>query len=150
MHMSGSDFDKADKLSRGRARMLFVVAIIFMTQQGAFFSDAGDAVRTVDTVKIGAWVILSAVILAALVTGGMWIQPRRIRELANDELTRAHRDKALRLGFVNAMLTCLLLYVLSLATRIEAREAIHVITTVGLASALVSFAFMERRALQDA
>ena len=148
--MPSSDFDKADQLSRRRARMLFVVAIIFMTQQGAFFSEAGDAVRTVDTVKIGAWVVLSGVILAALLTGGMWLQPRRIRELANDEVTRAHRDKALRLGFVNAMLTCLLLYVLSMVTRVEAREAIHIITTVGLASALVSFAFMERQALRDA
>ena len=148
--MSESDFDKADKLSGRRARMLFVVAIIFITQQGAFFSEAGDAARTVGTVKIGAWVVLSAVILAALVTGGMWLQPRKIRELANDEVTRAHRDKALRLGFINAMLTCLLLYVISMVTRVEAREAIHVITTVGLASALVSFAFMERQALRDA
>ena len=146
--MADSDYDKADKLSRQRARMWFVVAIIFITQQGAFFSEG--AARTVDTVKIGAWFVLSAIILAALVTGGMWLHPRKIRELANDELTRAHRDKALRLGFVNAMLTCLLLYVLSMVTRVEAREAIHVITTVGLASALVSFAFMERQALRDA
>ena len=147
--MPDPDFAKADRLSRRRARMLFAVAIIFIAQQGAFVSEAADPVRTVDTVKIGAWVVLSAVILAALVTGGMWIYPRRVRDLANDELTRSHRDKALRLGFVNAMVTCLLFYLLSLATEFEAREAIHIITTVGLASALLSFAFLERRALAD-
>ena len=144
-----SDFSKAEKLSRRRARMLFVVAIIFIAQQGSFFADPGDPARAVGTVKIGAWVVLSAVILAALVTGGAWIYPKHIRDLANDELTRAHRDKALRLGFINAMITCLLLYVLSTFSPVDAREAIHVITTVGLASALLSFAVMERQAMRD-
>ena len=72
-----------------------------------------------------------------------------MRELANDELTRAHRDKALRLGFANAMVTCLLLYLLSMVKHFEARDAIHIITTVGLSSALLSFAFMEKRAHAD-
>ncbi len=147
--MPDPDFAKADQLSRRRARVLFVVAIIFIAQQGAFLSDAADTMRTVDSVKIGAWVVLSAVILATLVTGGMWVYSRRVRDLANDELTRSHRDKALRLGFVNAMVTCLFLYLLSLVTAFEAREAIHIITTVGLASALLSFAFLERRSLAD-
>jgi len=103
----------------------------------------------VDHVRIGAWFVLSAVLLLALVNGGAWIYPKRVRELANDESTRAHRDKALKLGFINAMVTCLFLYLVSMVSRVEAREAIHVITTVGLASALLSFGIMERQALKD-
>ena len=143
-----SDAEAAEKLSRGRARMLPLMAILLITQQGAYFSQS-EADRLVDNVRIGAWFVLSAVLLVALVNGGAWIYPKRIRDLANDESTRAHRDRALRLGFVNAMVTCLFLYLVSMATRVEAREAIHVITTVGLASALLSFGILERQALKD-
>jgi hypothetical protein len=143
--MSNTDFEQAERLSRKRARMLAAVAIIFIAQQGAFMAEPDAVVRTVDHVKVGAWVILSAVILAALITGGMWIYPRRIRDLANDESTRANRDRALRLGFVTAMVSCLILYVLSAATDVGTREAIHIIATVGLATALLRFAFLERQ-----
>ena len=143
-----SDTEAAEKLSRGRARMLPVMAILLITQQGAYFSQS-QAERLVDHVRIGAWFVLSAVLLLALANGGAWIYPKRVRDLANDESTRAHRDKALKLGFINAMVTCLFLYLISMVTRVEAREAIHVITTVGLASALLSFGIMERQALKD-
>ena len=143
-----SDAEAAEKLSRGRARMLPLLAILLITQQGAYFSQS-EADRLVDNVRVGAWFVLSAVLLVALVNGGAWIYPKRIRDLANDESTRAHRDRALRLGFINTMVTCLFLYLVSMATRVEAREAIHVITTVGLASALLSFGILERQALKD-
>ena len=141
-----TDAEAAEKLSRSRARMLPILAILLITQQGAYFSQSD---RLVDHVRIGAWFVLTAVVLIALVTGGAWIYPKRVRDLANDESTRVHRDKALKLGFINAMVTCLFLYLVSMATRVEAREAIHVITTVGLASALLSFGIMERQALKD-
>ena len=148
--MSSSDFEQAEKLSRRRSRMLSAVAIIFVAQQGAFMVEPDTVTRAVDHVKIGAWVLLSAVILAALLTGGMWIYPRRVRELANDESTKVNRDRALRLGFTTAMVTCLVLYLLTIFTKVGAREAIHVIATVGLATALVRFAFLERQAQLDA
>ena len=148
--MSSADFEQAERLSRKRSRMLAAVAIIFIAQQGAFIAEPETVVRTVDHVKVGAWVVLSAVILAALVTGGMWIYPRRIRDLANDESTKANRDRALRLGFVTAMISCLALYVLSTATEVGVRQAIHIIATVGLATALLRFAFLERQDQRDA
>jgi hypothetical protein len=35
-------------------------------------------------------------------------------------------------------------------TPVPGRDAIHIVTTVGLASALISFAALERRALRNA
>ena len=143
-----TDAQQADRLVRRRSRMLPVLAILLMTQQGAFLSSANDG-RAVDHVKIAAWVVMAAVVLLALVTGGGWIFPKRVRDLANDESTQLHRLQAMRLGFINAMLTCFLLYVLGMFTPVPGRDAIHIVTTVGLASALISFAALERRALRD-
>ena len=144
-----SDFEAAERLSARRTRMLPILAILLITQQAAFFTQPAASDRTVDHVKVGAWLVLSAVILLALITGGGWIHPKRIRDLANDETTQVHRLKALRTGFIAAMLACLTLYLLTFVERVEAREAIHIVTTAGLTAALLSFAFMERRASRD-
>ena len=52
--------EQADFLSRRRARMLPLLAAIYLTQQASFFL-AGDGDRTVDHVKVGAWLLLSLV-----------------------------------------------------------------------------------------
>jgi predicted permease len=141
--------EKAEYLTRQRARMLPVLAILLITQQGAFLSSTDDG-RTVDHVKIAAWVVMAAIVLLALMTGGGWAFPKQVRDLANDESTQLHRLRAMRLGFINAMLTCFLLYVLGMFTPVPGRDAVHIVTTVGLASALISFAALERRALRNA
>ena len=143
-----SDFEAAERLSARRTRMLPMLAILLITQQGAFFASSGGD-RTVDHVKVSAWLVMSAVILLALLTGGGWIYPKRVRDLANDEGTQVNRLNALRTGFVASMVACLALYFLSFFEQIQVREAIHIVTTAGLAAALVSFAFMERRAARD-
>jgi uncharacterized iron-regulated membrane protein len=129
--------------------MLPLLAILLITQQGAFFTQNAGGDRTVDHVKVSAWLVMSAVILLALVTGGGWIYPKRVRDLANDEATQVNRLKALRTGFIAAMLACLALYFITFVEEVQVREAIHIVTTVGLTAALLSFAFMERRAARD-
>ena len=145
----GSDVEVADRLSRRRARMLPFLAVIFLTQQAAYFSDrfegAGGAMRTVDHVKIGAWLLLSAVLLLALTTGGFWFKSRSVRALLDDEVTRANRASALQLGFVVTMIAAFAIYVLLPVEPMSARDAIHLIVTVGIATALVRFGMLERR-----
>ena len=143
-----SPVERADRLSRSRARMLPVLAILLITQPGAFLSDAGQAaaVQAVDVVKLSAWVVMAAVILLFLVTGGGWIQSREVRALLNDESTRANRTAALVAGFVVAMATAIVCYVVAVYEPTPARTAIHVIVTTGLAAALFRFAALERRA----
>ena len=142
---------KAERLSRRRARALPIVAVVFLSQQAAYFSgaSAGRGERTVDHVQTGAWLILSVVLLLVLVNGGGWIYSRAVRDLANDESTRAHRDAAFRIGFIASMAGCIGLYVVSLLEPLDGRDAIHFVMTIGLAAALLRFGFLERRALKD-
>lgn len=145
-----SNVELAERLSRKRARMLPFLAIIYITQQASFFAaDAPDGVRPVDHVKIGAWLVLSLVLLLALVTNGFWLQRPEIRALMNDESTRANRASAMTTGFIFAMAGGMALYFLIQLEPVTARVAIHIILSLGLGAALVRFGMLERRAHRD-
>jgi len=147
--MTASDIENADRLSRRRARMLPMLAVIFIFQQLAYFSEPDAGMRAVDHVKIGAWVLLSIVLLLALATGGSWFRPKAVRELMDDEITRANRADAFRLAFFMSMGGAIALYFVSLFDPMSGREAIHLIMTIGIASALIRFGMLERRAHKD-
>jgi len=145
-----SDVEVADQLSRRRARMLPMLAVIFLVQQAAYVTDryeeASAAVRTVDHVKVGAWLVLSVVLLLALATGGYWFKSRSVRALLDDEVTRANRASAMKLGFITTMATAFVVYALIPFEPVSARDAIHLIVTIGIATALVRFGMLEKRA----
>jgi hypothetical protein len=142
---------QADFLSRRRARMLPIMAVIYLSQQVSYFaSAAAQPERMVDHVKVGAWVVLSLVLLAALTTKGFWLRPAAVREMIDDEGTRANRGDALGWGFVMAMIGAIAVFMVSLVQPVGAREAIHVIVSLGIAAALVRFGMLERRAMRDA
>jgi hypothetical protein len=142
--------EEADHLSRRRARMLPFLAVIYLSQQASFFASARAGDRPVDHVKIGAWVVLSLVLLAALTTKGFWLRSREVRDMIDDETTRAHRGDALGWGFIMATLTAIALYFVSMVEPLGAREAIHIIVSLGLAAAIIRFGMLERRAYRDA
>src|SRR5438067_13843981 len=82
--------EKADHLSKRRARMLPVLAILYFSQQASFFSALGNGThRDVDHFKIGSWVVLSLVLLLALATKGFWFQPTAVRDPIDVDSTRA-------------------------------------------------------------
>lgn len=140
-----SDVEQADRLGRRRARMLPVLAIFFLIQQTAFFSNP-PAERAVDHVRIGAWVVMSAAILFALYTGGSWFRSAPVRAMLNDEATRANRAVAMQWGFSAAIVAGILIYVFQGVAQFTTREAIHLIVTAGLVAALIRFGMLERRA----
>jgi fucose 4-O-acetylase-like acetyltransferase len=146
--MPSSNAETAERLNRRRARMLPVLALFVLIQQAAYFG-SGDRLRTVDLVRNSAWIVLVAVILAGLLTGGFWFRSREVRELMNDEVTRANRASALAWGFTMAIVAAIVLYALEsfVPDGATTREVIHVITSAGLVTALLRFAFLERRAL---
>lgn len=141
--------EQAERLSKRRARLMPMLAVIYLGQQVSFFA-ALDADRAVDHLKVGAWVVMSLALLLALISGGGLARKREVREMINDETSRAHQADALGVGFVVAMVTAITLYVLSTATAISAREAIHLIVSLGLAVALIRFGWLERRAMRTA
>ncbi len=145
-----SNVELVDRLSRRRARMLPVLAMLFLWQQLVYFANyADDGTRLVDQVKIAAWLLLSVVLLLALTTNGFWFRSRAVRELLNDEGTRFNRAEALRVGFIAAMVAAIVIYCAAFFEPMSARVAVHVIMTSGIAVALLRFGILERRALKD-
>ena len=144
-------FEQADYLSRRRARMMPALVVIYMSQQASFFATMSQPHHSsgADAVKIGAWVVLSLVLLLALATKGFWFQPREVRDLIDDELTQTNRLKALRAGYLMSMGVAIVCYFLDQIDPLTAREAIHLIVSLGLGVALLSFAALEKRAHRD-
>lgn len=144
-----ADIETADRLNRKRARMLPILAILYLMQQATYFMESpDDAMRTVDQVKVSAWIVLSIVLLLVLSTGGSWLRSAAVRALMDDEVTRANRTQALSLGFLVAMITAILLYCVSLYEPLAGRVVIRIVMTFGLGAALLRFGYLERRALK--
>lgn len=141
------DAAKAEQLSRRRARAAPILGAVFVAQQASYVAGFGNGARTVDHVQVGAWLVLSVVLLLALYTGGGWIYSRRVRELANDEATRAHRDDALGYGFLVGMASCIAVYALTLFEEVSGRDAVHIVLTFGIGTALLRYGYLERRAV---
>jgi hypothetical protein len=142
--------EKAEALSRRRARALPALAVIFLAQQATYLNAPAQPERPVDHVKIAAWLALSIVLLAGLATGGAWFRSRAVRDLVNDESTRVHRQVGFVYGFWAAMAAAIALYVINMFEPVSGRDAVHVIVTAAIAAALVRFGMLERRALKDA
>jgi hypothetical protein len=141
-----SDVERAERISRSRARLFLFQGILFLSWQGLFLTGSGEGgTRTVDEVKIWTWFVWVAALLALLATGGGLLRNRSLRPLLNDELTRSNRAKAYAAGFWAAMIIGILLYVADLFEAVSAREAIHVTLSTAIAAALITFAARERR-----
>jgi uncharacterized membrane protein len=145
MTESPSRAELAERLGRKRARLLPLLGMLFLIQQTAYFAH-GDGARTVDHVRLGAWAVMGLVLLFVLMTGGFFFRGRAVRDLLNDEVTKANRAAAIQWGFVAAMLVGILLYVIQALTQVTAREALHLTVSTGLVVALVRFGALERRA----
>jgi len=138
--------ERAERLSRRRARIFAIQAIIFISWQGLFFSrPADEPMRAVETVKLSAWFVWVVLLLVLLATGGNFLRSQKVRALLNDELTRQNRTAAYVLGFWTAVGTCIGLYVVGLFEPLSGREAVHITLSAAIAAALLNFALSERR-----
>ena len=143
--------DQADRLSQRRAHALPILAVLYLAQQLSFFADGdGTLDRAVDQAKVGVWMLLSLILLAALTTKGFWLRGSELRDRIDDEVTRSNRADAVQWGFVSALLASIGLYLAALIEPISARDAIHLIVSIGIGAAAVRFGLLERRALKDA
>jgi MFS family permease len=141
-----SPADAADRLSRRRARVFSVLALLVLLQQLEFFRH-GVGERVVDHVRFGAWVLMAAAVLFALTTGGFFLRGRGLRHLMNDEVTRANRGSALGLAFTAAMIVGIALYPFAGVLGLSAHDCLRLVVTTGLIVGLMRFAGLERRAL---
>ena len=141
---TADDITTADTLGRRRARMLPMLAMFFLIQQAAYFSNPPGE-RAVDHVRIGAWVMMTAVIMLLLNTRGWWFRSATVRAVLDDERTQANRVAAMHWGFVAAMVTGMVVYATIGITAFSGRECIHLILSAGIVMALLRFAILERR-----
>jgi hypothetical protein len=144
--------EKAEYLSKRRARMLPALAVIFLSQQASFFSTVNSpAPHSAYAVKISAWLVLSIVLLLALSTKGFWLERKEVRDLIDDENTRANRNDAMRWGFLFSMAAAIAVYALTMFdATVTTRDAVHIVMTAGIATALIRWGILERRAHRDA
>jgi hypothetical protein len=139
---------QAERLSAKRARTLPFLVLIYLSQQLTFLSgEVGH--RNVDHLKIGAWVVLSLVLILALMTKGFWFRSREVRKLIDDENTQANRNEATRIGFLFGMLSAIASYFIAEFEPWSAQDSAHLVLTFGIGAALVRFAMLERRAHRD-
>ena len=143
--------EKAEYLSKRRARMLPALAVIFLSQQATFFSQmSGGEHVSAEEAKISAWLVLSVVLLAGLATKGFWLERKEVSDLVDDENTRANRNEAMRWGFLFAMGTAIGVYILTMFDTVTGREATHIIMSFGIAAAILRWGMLERRAHRSA
>jgi len=147
--MTLHDVETADRLSRRRARMVTVMALMFLAMQAHYFSMPEVATRPVDQFKIAAWLVWALVLLMMLATGGGGLFRRGLRPLMNDETTRAHRQTAYSYGFWAAVGTLVGLYVVGMFEPVSGREAVHVTLSIAIATAMLMFGKLERHAMKD-
>ena len=146
--MTLSDVETAERLSRRRARIVTVMALMFLAMQAHYFSMPEVATRPVDQFKIAAWLVWALALLALLANGGGLFR-RGLRPLMNDETTRAHRQKASSYGFWAAVGTLVGLYVVGMFEPVSGREAVHVTLSIAIATAMLMFGKLERHAMKD-
>jgi Flp pilus assembly protein protease CpaA len=147
--MTGSDIDKADRLSRRRAWLLPALAIVFLSGQAIYALGPNGASRSVDQLKVAAWLLWATVLLFLLATGGSLFRSREVRALMDDETTREHRRRAYSVGFWIAVATAMGIYLLTAFDGVKPRESLHIIVTAAIAGALLTFGFLEHRAHRD-
>ncbi|HJV43289.1 hypothetical protein [Caulobacter sp.] len=143
--------EKAERLSKARARIFAVLAVLFLALQSAYISNGAlEGAGRVSHLKIGAWAVNAIVLLALLATGGGLVRGRDVRDLLNDETTQDHRRRALNWGYWTMAVVAFGLYGVSLFETVTTREALHMVITLGVAVPLLVFSFLERRAYRDA
>lgn len=137
--------EKADRISRGRALVApFLGLAVLTVQQWLFF---GREWGQLSPVQLGLWAAFAIAALLIAMTGGRWFIPRRVRRYVDDESSRQNRLNAIFGGFVAAMTTALVVFVVSPFEPLDAQRAAHLVISIGLGVTLVSFGIAESRLL---
>ena len=133
--------DKADELSRNRARMApFIGLLVLVVPQVALANWDWEAVTWW---QVAIWLVLVGIAASTLFLGGMWF-PRDLREIGEDEVTQANRAKAVTRGFLAALFVAMLVFLIAPFEPLSAQRAAHLIVSVGLLCALLSFGIEEQ------
>lgn len=138
-----SDIETAEKLGRKRARLLVIVGLILPLLQLFYLQPADSSAPAQHRLVLWSFVVLC--VLFTLTTGGGFGFGRSIRRLVNDELARANRDAAVRLGFAVAVLAGLAISIYANHRFVAGQLAASLIISAGLTAASLCYGVLEWR-----
>ena len=90
------------------------------------------------------WMVTGLVTAVFLVWASGLFRGGALRRILNDESSQLSRRRAIAIGFGNTMATALVCYALTFVKDYSPRDAIQIIMTVGMSSALISFSGLEQ------
>ena len=139
----------ADVLSRRRAIGTAAAVLVFLGIQFVARPVFRGSGYDVGEPRAFLWALNAALLLMLILPVGGFIFGRRIRQLVNDEVSRANARIAASAAFWVAMIIALGTYALPVSRELSAREAIYLIVTPTVGVALLAFAWLESRALSS-
>ena len=108
---------------------------MFVVWQAAYFlifNPAGSTQRTVDVVASIGFIAWGAALLMLVATGGGIFRGRAVREILDDEWTRATRGVAYQRGFWALMLISLVAYGAAAFVPVSPRTLAHISLSAGV------------------
>jgi hypothetical protein len=137
-----TDIEKAERMSRGRAAIMTLAAVVLAINVTLQY---GDAEYASAGPRGGSWLLLIGLWTFILWNGG-GLQPRgRVRALLNDELSLQNRARALALGFYAAILLALACYVANWRQPVATGDALKIVSAGAISAALLRYAWLEWR-----
>ena len=140
---SRSLVELADRKSRQRAVLFGVAAVIFLVVQ-VITRPAFATGSYAHGWRLYGWAF-NAALLLMLLGGGGGLNTTQLRALIHDEVARSHNRSACKAGFWMAMLAALALYVVPWFQSFTGHQVSYVVLTLGTATALLTFAWLEFR-----
>jgi len=135
-----NDVDKAERLSRARAILFYLLAATFVAS-GLIGLKATHSVS-----QLVGWIVLALLIALNLTPYPPLFRFNRVKQLMNDEATALHRQRSFAAGFWAAIATAVGLAVVARTWPLAADDVARLVVTAALAAALVRFATLELRA----
>jgi hypothetical protein len=128
--------DRAERLAgqRSLVAMMMGVALIVTQGQRMVHGHAG----------LVSWALTGLITALFLVWASGAFRSGALQRILNDESSQLSRRRAIAIGFCNMIATALVCYALTFVKDYGARDAIQIIMTVGMSSALISFSGFER------
>ncbi|RYY25375.1 MAG: hypothetical protein EOP62_13960 [Sphingomonadales bacterium] len=134
--MSAIIANQAERLAKWRAIYAVAMGTALMVTQGQRMDDGGAGPVS--------WIVTGLIIGAFLVWASGVFRGSLLRDMLNDESSDLNRRRSLMIGFWNMQATAVVCYGLTFLKDYGPRDAIQLMMTVGISSALISFGVSER------
>lgn len=128
--------ERAERLSRRRALAAIVMGTILAATQTQRMDASGAGPIT--------WIITGVVVAIFLLWASGLFRNTALRGILNDEGSDVSRRRSLMIGFWNMLAAAVVCYILTYVKDYGPRDAIQIIMSVGICSALISFGVAER------